>query len=434
MTRLPFFILVLLLGLWTNLGTARAVGPVRLSDNKRSFVDEHGQPFLFLGDTAWELGHRLTHAEAEYYFRARRDQGFTVLMVLALPWELTTRDIHGEQALLDNDPLRPNERWFQQLDWLLKRANDFGLVVALLPANSGPLRGEATSPLTRSNARAYGRWIGKRYRNVSNLIWINGGDSSVQREKVEDAWRELALGVKESDPNHLMGFHIASGSSSRDVFNSDAWLDFHMLQTWNRPEAAYPSVLRDYRATPILPVGLGEGAYEDGPQYGFPVTPLVIRKQAWWAFLAGGYHIYGHTSVWNFGRFTKEATVPWKDALHSPGARDMQALGRVLRECRWWELEPDQDIFADGAGSGINVNAAARAHDGSRIIAYFAAPHPARLRLDGLAAAPGAQGFWIDPRSGARTAIGAVPTREVRSFTPPEGFEDAVLLIESGPH
>jgi hypothetical protein len=194
-----------------------------------------------------------------------------------------------------------------------------------------------------------------------------------------------------------------------------------------------PRLLRDYRATPVLPVGLGEAAYEDGPQYGFPVTPLVIRNQAWWAFLSGGYHIYGHTSVWNFGRFTKEATVPWKDALHSPGAQGMQVLARLLREYRWWELEPDQDIFVDGAGSGLTVNVAARARNGARIVAYFSTPRTSRLRLDALADGSEAQAFWIDPRSGRRTASGAVPARGIHSFTPPDGFEDAVLLIESGP-
>ncbi len=422
---------LLLFGLWTTVATALAIGPLRLSDTRRSFVNEQGRPFLFLGDTAWELGHRLTHAEAEHYFQTRRDQGFTVLMVLSLPWQLTIKDVHGEQALLDNDPLRPNERWFQELDWLLKRANDFGLVIALLPANSEQATGQPSSPLNLSNARQYGRWIGKRYREVPNLIWINGGDSSPRRDKVEDVWRELALGVKESDPNHLMGFHIASGLSTRDLFNSDAWLDFHMLQTWDRPEAAHPSVLRDYRTAPALPVGLGEGAYEDGPQYGFPVTPLVVRKQAWWSYLAGGYHIYGHTSVWNFGRFTKEATVPWKEALHSPGARGMEVLGRFLKARRWWELEPDQDIFIDGAGSGVNVNAAARARDGAWMVAYFATPRAARLRLDGLSAPGGARAFWIDPRSGARTAIGAVPAHGTRNFAPPKGLEDAILLIDA---
>ena len=59
---------------WTN----RANGRVKVStsrDDGRTFVDEHGKPFLFLGDTAWELGHRLTRADAETYLRTRRDQG-----------------------------------------------------------------------------------------------------------------------------------------------------------------------------------------------------------------------------------------------------------------------------------------------------------------------------------------------------------------------
>ena len=27
-----------------------------------------------------------------------------------------------------------------------------------------------------SNARTYGRWLGARFKNVPNIIWVNGGD------------------------------------------------------------------------------------------------------------------------------------------------------------------------------------------------------------------------------------------------------------------
>ncbi len=42
---------------------------MRISPNRRFLVHDDGSPFFYLGDTAWELFHRLTLDEAEYYLR-----------------------------------------------------------------------------------------------------------------------------------------------------------------------------------------------------------------------------------------------------------------------------------------------------------------------------------------------------------------------------
>jgi uncharacterized protein DUF4038 len=38
----------------------RTLPRLKVSDNKRFLVQEDGKPFFYLGDTAWELFHRLT--------------------------------------------------------------------------------------------------------------------------------------------------------------------------------------------------------------------------------------------------------------------------------------------------------------------------------------------------------------------------------------
>ena len=43
--------------------------PVRVSDDHRYLIDQHGKPFFYLGDTAWELFHRLDRDEADRYLR-----------------------------------------------------------------------------------------------------------------------------------------------------------------------------------------------------------------------------------------------------------------------------------------------------------------------------------------------------------------------------
>ena len=47
------------------------------------------------------------------------------------------------------------------------------------------------------------------------------------------------------------------------------------MQTWKSVELIYPCVTKDYRLETVKPVLMAEGAYEQGSEYGFEITPLV---------------------------------------------------------------------------------------------------------------------------------------------------------------
>ena len=57
---------------------------LRVSDNDRFLVSDKGEPFFWMGDTGWELFHKLTLPEAEYYLRNRSAKGFTVIQAVIL--------------------------------------------------------------------------------------------------------------------------------------------------------------------------------------------------------------------------------------------------------------------------------------------------------------------------------------------------------------
>lgn len=47
--------------------------------NRRQLITQDGAPFYLIGDTAWELFHRLNREEAEHYLTTRKSQGYNMM-------------------------------------------------------------------------------------------------------------------------------------------------------------------------------------------------------------------------------------------------------------------------------------------------------------------------------------------------------------------
>ena len=193
-------------------------GKLVVSDNGRYLQFEDGSGFMYIGDTGWELFHRLNREEAEKYLEKRREQGFTVIqaVVLAEFDGLDAPNAYGKKPLIKNDPLKPNEKYFEHVDYIVKLAAKKGLFIGMLPTwgdKVDPQWGKGPMIFNAENAYDYGEWIGRRYKNDPNIIWINGGDRWCG-DKNYPVFDALGKGIKSVDPNHLMTFHPQGGISS----------------------------------------------------------------------------------------------------------------------------------------------------------------------------------------------------------------------------
>ena len=106
-----------------------AQSDLRVSDNGRYLVHRDGSPFFYLGDTAWELFHRLNRAEASLYLKDRAEKGFTVIqaVVLAEHDGLNDPNAYGATPLINHDPGKPDEDYFEQVDYIIEKAEEYGL-------------------------------------------------------------------------------------------------------------------------------------------------------------------------------------------------------------------------------------------------------------------------------------------------------------------
>jgi hypothetical protein len=116
----------------------------------------------------------------------------------------------------------------------------------------------------------------------------------------------------------------------------------------------------------------------------------------------------------------------WATWWDTPGSSQMKVLGALFRSIDWWKLVPDQAILVDSAKGDV----AARSSDGDWILAYLTGDAPVTLNLHRLTSSPSARASWIDPLTGSRSVIGSFPTSANHAFTPPQGCQDAILLLE----
>jgi len=136
---------------------------------RRFLMWENGTPFFYLGDTAWELFHRLNRREASLYLKDRAAKGFTVIQAVALAEldGLRAPNPYGHTPLINDDPTRPNEEYWKHVDYIVDMANRLGMFIGLLPTWGDKWNkkwGVGPEIFTPQNARVYGEWIGNRYR------------------------------------------------------------------------------------------------------------------------------------------------------------------------------------------------------------------------------------------------------------------------------
>jgi len=400
-------------------------------------VDADGKPFFWLGDTAWPLFAEYKKTQAEAYLRNRAAKGFTVIQGV-LAWGKGTgfeskypvANAAGDKPWLNDDPRTPNDAYFRHVDHLVEFARQQGLVLAMLPTWGYYVND--VQVINRDNARAYGRWLGERYKDAVNIMWINGGDRIATG--FEEVYRELGRGLREGDGgSHLITYHPCGGRSSAQYFHTDDWLDFDMIETWTDWPQIYPAIVADSLRAPRKPVVLGEGAYENGPEYPLgPITPLLVRRQAWWSFMAGGFHTYGQNQMWRM-------EPGWESTFDTPGAGHVTLMRKILESLPWWELNPDQGLFASGVGSEKTLNAGMRSLKGNLALAYLSSQCAVFLSLDKIAT-KNVRVTWINPSTGERKPAGVFrtgnlngktfPDGQSEHFTTPGHWEDAVILME----
>ncbi|HED36464.1 MAG TPA: DUF4038 domain-containing protein [Gammaproteobacteria bacterium] len=426
--RIPLIISVLLFFLISGLGSALAVQyPLKMSADSRHLEDQLGQPFLINGDTPWSLIVELTKTEADAYLEDRRSRGFNAIIVEIIEHKFggpNNRD--GEYPFLaTGDFSQPNELYFQHADWVINKAIEKGFLVILTPAYIGYLCGDEgwcqeMKASTLDVLRGYGNFLGNRYKNNDNIIWMHGGDAAAAKYGVLDHVNAIAEGIRAVAPSKLFTAHSTRWRSAVDDYN-EPWLDINT--TYSGCNLSALNIRKDYQRSPVIPFFYAEGRYE-----GEGVTDgQCLRSQAYWSVLGGSTgHFFGNNPIWLFAS-------GWQAALDLPGSRSMTYFGNLFASRNWSLLVPDYDeVIVSGNRGSIDKSdyiMAARASDGSVIMAYM--PNGGSITVDmSKVAGSAADAWWYDPATGTSQYIAEFATTGSQNFTSPD-TGDWVLVIDN---
>ena len=441
----------------TPAGPSAAAEPLprlEVSENNRFLVTESGQPFFWLGDTAWELFHRLNREDADRYLENRSHKGFTVIQAVALAemGGLSDNNPYGQRPLIGDDPTKPNDEYFKHVDWIVARANALGLYMGMLPTWGDKWNkawGAGPEIFTPENARTYCEWLGRRYRDAG-VVWILGGDRAVENEHQKEILRAMAAGLRKGDGGaHLITFHPTGGSGSAQWFHNEAWLDFNFRQNGHAAEFTghYDQTRADYDRLPPKPVIDGEPLYEDHPisfdakRFGHSVASDVRQPLYWDLFSGACGHTYGHHSVWQFWTTNfppvNNPLMTWDEAMDQPGAGQMQYARNLLLSRPFLTRIPDDTVIVTDRvptrvpGSGRYRFVATRDSNGSYAMVYAPVGRKFKVRLDVIRGIV-VKAWWFNPRTGTSTAIGEFANVGTREFSPPDPGEalDWVLVLD----
>jgi hypothetical protein len=327
------------------------VYPLKVGGNGRYLVDQNNAPFLITGDSPQALIARLSEAEAAAYFADRQALGFNAAWINLLCNSYTGGNPDGTTFdgiapfTKPGDLATPNPAYFKRVDDMINLAAQYGLTVILDPIETG---GWLTTLESNgaSAAFTYGVYLGNRYKNFSNIVWMHGNDFQNWRNAADDALvQAVAKGIRSVDRNHI---HTAELSYSVSTSLDDSsWAPMLSLNAAYTYYPTYAEVQYGYNQSSAVPVFMVEANYEfennTGMDYG---SPAILRRQEYWTQLSGATgQLYGNRYTWQF-------VHRWQDNLDTTGAIEFCYMKKLFASRAWYNLVPDQNHTILTAGYG----------------------------------------------------------------------------------
>jgi hypothetical protein len=442
--------------------------PLQVAADGRHLVDERGRPWRIQADAAWLMSTQATPGEVDRYLQTRRAQGFNAFYLHAMVHPggydaapNAPANAQGDQPFATAGDFstagasQASERYWRWIDSIVDKAAAHEMVVMLAYTYlgfDGGSQGWYREVLEQPSRRAlfdWGRWLGARYKNKPNIIWLGLGDFTPPHGSEGAARaRAIAEGIKAAGAMQLF---MAEPSSPDEIpgqvpgFRRVVDLNSFYGYGPDGEGQVYETAERAWDTSPRKPAWMQEGTYEYEDNTGhFTREPWETRRGRYWSVLGGGTagDGFGSRDVWQWQDFPA--------ALTSPGADYSVYAFDLFASLPWWELKPSgtdpgyagTTLVTQGHGEwgGSDYITSALTADHEWLLAYVPVTHKGarRFQIDMSAMAGAVRARWFDPSTGAYLAISdgyAFANDGTRRFTTPglrgDGTDDWLLVLDS---
>ena len=402
---------------------------LKVDSSQRFLVRADGSPFVWIGDTFW-LFSKLTRQQRIQLLDDRRSKGFNVVMIRV---GMGNEKVNEPIGFKDN--LEPIESHFQEIDHLVAEANQRGIYVAIATGWWQIIQDHDAEALYK-----FGRFIGDRYKDNDNVIWLSAGESGGHHRQTKldfDRVASLVRGIRDGDTGKKLLTIHADFQRGTSISPMSELVDFNNWQTsqWCCPDdlprkderdwTVWEAIAYDYQQSPTKPTLDIEAWYENtnlggGP----PAAPDNIRRRAYFSILAGGFgHSYGGSGVW-------DAMSDFESALEYQGATQIGYLSQLLHALGsdYLKLRPDGAMVVSGQSSDYDRHLeAAKANDGSYALVYTAGTSSFDLDLTALNA-QSVSTIWFNPRTNELSDRSMTNKGDRVSFTTPDEGDWVLVL------
>ncbi len=399
----------------------------------RYLIDRHGVPTFFQGDAGWSLFVQPNTADAATYLQSRGGAGFNVVLVNLIEHQFASNapvNAYGQAPFTGRPFATPNEAYFAHVDSILEIARQDGITLLIAPLYLGYGCGSEgwcaeVQAATTAEMRAWGEYVGTRYANTPNIVWVLGGDTDPT--PVAAKALQVVDGIRAHDTVHPWTAHNQPETWAGDAWPGQSWLTVNSFYSYTQQHYEWAQEGRGL--LPVRPYFLMESTYEN--EHG--ASTQQLRAAAYFTVIWGGCgHIYGNCPVWHFGSSAGWCgTVDWRGALASPGTTSMQWVQRLFTSRHWWTIVPDDahTVLTSGAGlyGQTDYAVAASTSDSSSLFAYLPTARTVTMTSVSLGT-DSVRAWWFRPSNGATTLVGEFAAG-ARAYTPPSSG-DWVLVVD----
>lgn len=426
--------------------------PVAVDSSSRYLIDQSGDPWLGVGDTAWSLIAQLNNTEIASYLDNRAAKGVNYVLISA------PEPFYADKAPGNTDNVQPftgtpfqsalNDTYWKRVDYAIDYAASRGITFIICPMYTGYSGdGWEQQLLAATNAQmtTYGNNLASRYGTKQNIMWVMGHDKQSLSNTLKARGKALADALQANTP-HLV---TAASNRSRDNgtfgIGSEEWagsgvsLDLDTQYDYSGAPGKNAAVM--WSLSPAKPFVFFEGIYEQEQPGPLPIGDGLLREELWGPFVNGATAVlFGNNPIWGLGtvRLYTNYSGTWQQNMDYPGSQYLAKFAEITKTFgkKWGATSQDAtSTFVTNQGSGATKVSARFSKDFG--IVYHPFFSSGTLNLDLTEFGTNWTTVTIkryDPASGAATTVGTYNTTGTQSLSAPsansKNDRDWVYVVE----